>query len=867
MTIFLPVDHPAASRAAARTDGLPAAPRTGGLALLRVAGLPIRHWLAGASPDLFALLRELRRARAGYAGLGGTLAERIGTELVPDPRLTAAQRRWALALRRKLHNGTPATPGECVRLAEVARSVEAGGALADRLTEVAGLGHRIGDLEVRAEQLLADERERLLALPWRLLTEDPVGRRAIADGVLAPAEDIRRRLARGEPWTTKRMRRRSAYLWRMIARGTVKTTPRTWLCQVALAPVRDGGPPHLVLPELADRFAVERVENVAVPRRELALGAELTADTGVAVTPLRRVERDHLRLWTVDPANVNRLRSITVRRTGPLTAITEALHGGVRTVGDVTASLLGPDAAAEDTEKVRGLLGVLAMMGVIEPCTPPRRRRTGWRAVTGTAASVGAAAPVGAGVEEYVDVYRVADGAVPGPGVRAVEGAVRQVLRIVELACADRPAGRSPVLDRLDAAPRPVLDLLGDRLSEAAAGDGTTPVRHAGRPSHPSSGWQPPRTPGSGYDRLVRWIDDHAAAGPGGPVLRLTPGLLDGLGAPPVDLDWPVDCVVRPTASGRQAVLDIIRPAGVLDARFTQAIEALHGPQAHVAAYRSFLDELDRRTGVTSVELMVPPLWHVAANAVRRPRYTGVWTGDPDLAAYCEPAPDDPPRFLPLTELTARRDGDSVVLEHHGRPVRLLYHSMRSPLWPWNLLMELIRHDPATRLLSQARMRLPLLALPHRGFLPRMTVGDLLVLSPAQWRLPAAEFWSPDAATDLAKLTALTRLREEFRLPRWVAVYSRGPYSKPYVCDLESLAAVEVVERALNPVTGPADRPFDVFVEEMLPAPGEVPVADRAGRTGERSAAEVMLRLPLATTPAELAARAAVAARTAPKLR
>lgn len=861
----------------------------GGFTLLRVAGLPIRHWLAGAGPGFFALLDRWERARTRYAALGGTLADQIGVELVPHPRLAAADRRSALSVRRNLHNGAFVSSRECRRLSDVVQSldprtspVSGDGSLASRLIRAAEMSAEVEQLGAQAEEALAAERERLLALPWSLLNEHPVGRRMLADGTLPPAADIHRRLARGEPWTSKRMRRRSAYLWRMIARGTVKATPRTWLCQVAVAAVDDSGSPLLALPDLADRFAVERVENVAVPRRELALSGDLTEGTGVAIAPLRRLDGPDLRVWTVDPADVNRLRSITVRRTGPLTAIVEALGGGVRTVGEVTAAVLGAEASRRQHDNIRGFLSGLATMGVVEPSTPPRSLRTGWRPVTGAPATPAPASTPGGAAgatadgtrqqdraqEQYVDVYRATAGTVSGAALQAVEDAVGQVQRIIELALADHPPGEPPFLRLLDTNPRPLLDVLGAELvgRDAEAG-GAGPSHSAAGPFHPSTRWRTPRTPGSGYERLLAWMDAHASSAPGGPALRLTRAVLDRLGAPEVDLVWPMDCIVRPTASGHEAVLDMIRPAGMLDARFTQAIQALHGPQPHVAAYREFLRELDERTGVTSVELMVPPLWHVATNAVRRPPYTRAWTGDPDLAVFCEPSRDNPSRYLPPTELTIRRAGDSAVVAHHGRRIRLLYHSMRSALWPWNLLTHLLRGERAQQRLHQARLRVPLVAFPHRNFLPRLAINDALMLSPAQWRVSSARLWDPGTATELEKLSRLSRLRDEAGLPRWVAVYSRGHYGKPYLCDLESLAAVEVVERALapDPFAGPDPGPFDVFIEEMLPAPGDVPVVDRAGRPGDRHAAEVMVRLPGRLSPAELAARAASARAGAPR--
>jgi hypothetical protein len=400
---------------------------------------------------------------------------------------------------------------------------------------------------------------------------------------------------------------------------------------------------------------------------------------------------------------------------------------------------------------------------------------------------------------------------------------------------------------------------LAERLSEVAreqagpaprAGGGD--AAGSGRP-HVATAWAEPADPGSGYHRRLARIDERAAAGPDGAApVEVSADLLDAVGAPRVELTWPLDCIVRPMGAGPGSVLDVVLPAGLLDARFTEALTTLHGPLAHVAAYRRFLDRLDELTGVTSVELLIPPLQHRAANAVRRPGYTRLWTGDADLSGYCPEWPDGPERFVPLSDLTVRRSGTAVIVETStGEPLRILYHSMRVAPWPWSLLVNLLTSGSPQQAWNRQRLRSPLVALPHRDYLPRLTASPTLVLSPAQWRLRAAELWDSGAG-DLAKLRHLVRLRSRLGLPRWVMVYADA--GKPFPCDLESLHAVAILERALAPAGA-----GEVFIEEMLPAPDQMPVRDLACRPGDRSAAEVMFRLPCQTAAEELASRAAAA--------
>jgi hypothetical protein len=141
-------------------------------------------------------------------------------------------------------------------------------------------------------------------------------------------------------------------------------------------------------------------------------------------------------------------------------------------------------------------------------------------------------------------------------------------------------------------------------------------------------------------------------------------------------------------------------------------------------------------------------------------------------------------------------------------------------------------------------------ALPGRDFMPRITVGDGLVLSCAQWRIALEHLWDTTSST-LSKARALERFRRRWQLPRWVFV-SRDSGSKPVACDLESLRAIRLLERAS------LDAKSAILVVEMLPAPDKLLVADHAHHDGDRLVSEILLRLPCDESPTEMAARLAL---------
>ncbi|MFG1948322.1 hypothetical protein [Nonomuraea sp. NPDC048826] len=759
-------------------------------ALLRMAGLPVSAWLAGSAPGLFALLRELEEAEETYREQAAALAERLGGLV---PWLALADRRLVLSLRRRLHRGERVDLGRLAAYADV--------------DEVARSADRVRALEEPARLRVETEHERLLALPLDLVGPVLPGNDVVAD--------IRRRLDAGEPWSSKRLRRSSEYLWRMIARGSVKTTPRAWLGHVALLRLdtRAEVESHAVAGlSVDDRIASEWTQNVHAHRAGLALAGHLDPDHRISLPPLHRLEDGRLTVWAVDPSSPTPRTVVSnVRLALGLDEIVRRLGSRTRTVAELSG--VSPD-----------LLTKLVRRGVLEASAPLKRQRRPWRT------AVDRDTPVESG---FVDVYRRTGGALSAD-LGALRHAYEQCRRISALIRADQPPAEPAFAARVGAQPRPVLEVFAEEATARLGEDEPAP-RKASR-----FGWPPARQADSGYARLLALI--ASAEGP----VTITAETLDRLGAPPAPLDWPADLLLRPTASG-DWVLDNSGPAGVLDARFVEALRWLHGDVPAADEHRAFLTELDRVTGVPSVELLVPPLAERAANAVRRPRFTRLWTGDPHAGYYG--ASWDADGFLPLSELTVHRADDGrVVISHEGRPLRVLQHATRTPLVPWNVLTALLCADSPQRGAYSLRLGHSLSAHPGRTFVPRITVAGCLVVSVAQWAVDADRLPLGDGG-DLAELRALGRLRAELGLPRWIFV--SGPYGgRPLACDLESVRAPRVLERARKRL---GDGPRTLTFAEMLPAPGEFPLRAAA----DQVAAEILLRLPFGLPPQEPAARTA----------
>jgi hypothetical protein len=572
------------------------------------------------------------------------------------------------------------------------------------------------------DEAVERERRRLARLPWSQVEETLA--RALPDLV----EDLSRRVEAGEDWGGKRLRQRSEYLRRMIARAAAKPTPRGWLAHV--------GPVEVAETEswpVLGAWSAQWVSNVNADRRQAA-----PAGGTITMNGLTWADGDRLCCWSGN-------RVVELRRTPLLDAIRNVLADGVHEVDELVRRL-APDAG----DVLRGFLGHLVALGVVQLSRPPR---TSWH--------------VPLAGEAFVDVYREVQGAVPAEFAARTSSLALQALRLVDVL--PRPADH-PVLSLIGATPRAVTDLVAQYL-------GSGPVEPA----------RPRRSP------------DLPEV--------LTPQLLDEMGLPPAEPpEWPLDCLIRPMTDG--AVLEAIAPAGVMDARFVSALTELGGEPPQVASYREFLAAKASAAGAVPVEILVPPLDDRAANAVRRPTYCPLWTGDADPSGYLPTAG----RYLPLDRITLRREGVRIVAEDPGgNPLWPLYHATRTPIGPWGLVVTL---------LTAAAPRGPsisfgnrMAAHPDRNFLPRLEIAGGLVLSGRHWRL------SPPSS--VRELVALD-------LPRFVFARAGG---KPRPVDLHSLAALRDLSRLGDPIV----------VEEMLPDPDHLPLRDH---DGEPIAGQLLLRLP-----------------------
>lgn len=794
-------------------DCLPAGP----VGLLRVAGLPVTLLARAGNPALFDRIRGRQRSEVEYAEFAARLARQLTDDLVPHPELPAQVRRVAVATRRVLLRGRPVEAVDCRRLAVVNAVLGGPERLTYALLRAAAWSRDLCAEDRRLTASIARERTRLATLPWELVSRCPAALRVVADAAPALLPEIRARLAGDQGWTGKRMRQRADYLLRILGRAACKTTPRGWLGHVAVAHAGPGRADQLLVDAHVRDYAVHAVGNIGEHRRALSGRADLP-DAWLSMAGLHWADEERLSCWVADPENPAGARFVQVRRTQPVDLVRQALTGGAVRAADV-ADLLAPAADSRGRQVVRDFLNHLVRLGVVQASARPAARLRGWTT------EPRAERPERAG--EFVDVYRRGGGHVPSAALSRLGELVAQARRV--RAVVTPPAAPHPVFAFVDECPRPVTDVVARFL------DGRVPAGGERR----DQSWPAPAA-GSPHEPLYAWLAEHA----GHEEVDLTPDVLDRLGAPPARRPpWPVDCLVRPLPTAKPlAVLEAVVPAGIADARFADALRGLHDDVSQVDDYRAFLDTVAARCGVEVVEVLIPPHGPRSANTVRRPRYTGAWTGDADPSAYLG---EHPGRFLPLGDITVRRDGERVIAEDRsGRPLWPVCHATRMPPPPWDLVLALLSAAaPIAELAAPFLPGDPSTAFPGADRMPRLVVDGGLVLAPRAVVLTRDRL--PDRDLPVAdRVRRLARLRVDTGAPRWNFARVRGA-GRPRPVDLDSITALRVFDKLLADPTVTA-----LVLEEMLPAPEHLRVSSESG---EPLAAQLLLRLPHQVSPERLA--------------
>jgi|GEM_PF-2597847 len=787
--------------------------------LLRIAGLPIRYWLAAANAEMFDRIRRLDREEGARNAEARLLAERIGSVLIPDPALTREDRRFLLAVRRSLHRGeTIAGIGGSSFLDIPVSSVDAGD-LIRALVAISDRDRTLATLSSGIEADLKGEQERLFFLPEDIYRDSPTARSFL------PGHD-----RSGPVRNQKQRRHRFEYEWHRIVRAATGSTPRDWLSHVALLPI---GPSTLMPPSVREQFTAQWTSNVRTRRLELA---DPPADWPVnesrlAMNPLHWDADNNLVIAMVTSGE---LAHVSVKHTTLLDAICENLKDAVLTFGDL-ADALGC-VREDDRLALRVFVRHLVSLGILQTSEPPivRLERLAIPGVT-------FAGPVEAEGSRtaWVDVYRYVDGGVSGNIARDVQEGALLAWRLMRHMRADTAVlneRAAPTVERTWM----FTDILRDTLDTYATAmeDGS----HANAVEEDSS------APASAaFTSFLGELGDRFGSGSG---IVIDASALDEWGISPGEPNWPFDCLVRVPSEGADftAVLDQLLAPGLLDSRFADTLADIHGDLPHVEAYRDFLSCLEEVTGVLFVELLTPPLSDGAANAVRRPMYTPAWTGDPLNEIYLCPG-KGPERYIPLHAIRIRRTGGVLRADVHGQPIWPVHHATRSFSPPWDgIARVLLATAPAVLPGGFPRMRDTLTRVFDKPTTPRISLSGGIVLSPARWLIPADQLWHDDVP-GTTKIRTLIRLRDRYSLPRWVNLVSGGDETH-VPCDLESMIAIRTIERHMRNRT-------QLHLIEMLPSPDQLLVVDRAHRKEDRLASQMQLRFPHDESPRALAHRIA----------
>lgn len=773
--------------------------------LLRVAGLPIRFWLAATDPGLAERVRRLVEQEDVRTVAGARLAEQIGERLVPRHELSRADRAQLLDLRRRLHNGELVAGVPDGVLDRVA-SVES-----DLAHELAALPSRDAELACSAaelEEAAGHEEVRLAELTALIRAESEIARALLPVVAPPPIEE-----------SAKSRRHRFEHEWRHVVRATTNSTPRGWYSHVGVVTASATDAAEQITAGTA--FSTRWTENVRTRRR--AAAAESSEDWPEDVTPLAL---DPLQ-WATDDLLVTVVldrheepMQASIRRTPLVEAVRRELAGAPLTFESLARRLGCEDG--EPRAALRGFVRHLALLGVVTPGVAPR-------ATTDRTARPQRPAPATTG---WLDVYRDIRGVLPDRRAAAIEDGVQMARRLLALR---DPSASDPVPEVPDRV-WTLADVLRDELAAEHSGAADPDAGH-GSPT-------PTPAPGPLATFLDRVLDRTAA----GRDVVVDAAALDEAGAPPPPA-WPVDCLLRLPADGAgyPGVVDKLWPAGALGSRFAEALRELDRRPPDVEEHRAMLRHVEELTGFLVVEILAPPLSDGAANAVRRPAYTRAWTGDPHAGAYVD---GDPGRYVPLGDVVLRRNGGRLTAEAGGRPIWPVHHATRSFSPPWDRVARILLAAAPLDLEWSPVDPAAILALPPgRSSQPRVTVAGGLVVAPAQWRVTTGDLW--DVSRPLGeRLRALARWRARLGLPRWVHVVPSG--GAPVPCDLDSVLAVRTVESA-------ARRGESVRIVETVPAPDELLVADSAHAAADRLVSQLQLRVPVGADPRADAHRIAAA--------
>ena len=833
----------------------------GSSAILRLSGCPIQFWLAAGNPDLFVLLRHREELQVQYTSLGKHLVEQIGELLVPDSSISNKDRSLALRIRRQLHNRQCICESDGMRLVELSRRLtRKADQLINNLEAAVRLSRQMATVKNELSQLTSSEPARLSRVAWELVADSQQGKNLLLGRNPNFYADMAARVRRGDPWSSKAMRRSSDYIWKIIDRAATKSTPRDWHGYVASISV---SPDSTMLDtiSLTEDVATVWCENVHLQRRALSTYKLEAADaeTRIAVTPLNWKSEDHLQFLVVDQDDPRHMVEVKMRRTPLLNLVHDTLASGAKVVEEFEAEIL-PESEKRQRNNLLRFTEHLLSLGVLQLSTSLRIQRESWRPFrpkarktlkkflpssslnrTGCVAE-DLSEPPGQYCQEkigFLDVYRRTDDFLSMPFCIGLQRAIEQSQRILLAIEADQTSVERANALRLTVRdePVPLLELLRKPMQSTVTSN-QVPSRRLD--------WPPAANSASPYSQLLTFIASRADETT---VVNLSRKCLDELGIPDEVIDWPLDYVLRlPRAdAGFGAVLDEVGVAGMLDARFVGHLQDFNGSLPHADSYHRFLELLELKCDVKFIELLVPPLSTTAANAVRRPIYTHLWTGDPDISTYCTNYPSTC-RYVPLNSIYLRRVGNRLIAEVDGHPICPVYHATRTPQPPWSVVANtLLAAAPLEMQWSSRRLHYSLDAFPNHNFMPRIMIDGQLVIAPKQWRIPSGAIWSPKSSL-MSKIDALEQLRRRWQMPRWVFV-STGSESKPMSCDLESIRAIRILERfAALPRK-------EIFLVEMLPSPDQLLVSDQTGDLHDSYSSSIMLRLPCNKSPSSLASQ------------